>query len=1408
MKHILSVLTAAFLLLCLALPAMAVIPPPFRIRGTLTVDNVLQTQNIANLSMVVSKTGGAPYKKNDGTGNNILPVATQIISGGKLYLQYDVPMFEATDQTEGANQNDSATIAISINGTAYNITAPASGIFTVGASGGSNTTLNMAINFVDNTLPTVTGFTVPASVASKTVPISSFTASDNIGVTGYLITTSNIAPTKDTAGWSASAPTTFTSASYGNLTLYPWVKDAAGNVSALFASPVSTSLTDGVKPTVDSFTVPAFSKTLTINVSSFTASDDTVVTGYKITESSSAPLASDAGWSATAPATYTISGDTSDGTKTLNAWAKDAAGNVSTATSRNIVVDKTTPLLTVTAPAGEAYTNGTVYTFTGTVSDTGSGIDTLTVNGGSALPVNPADGSFTYLLGNLATGAATTVNVIATDKAGNQTTVTRIVHQDGNVPTLNITSPANNSRTNAANGLVTVTGNISEPAKYLDIHLTSATTQDIRVPLLNGATTFSEQIPLQPGANTIDIVALDMAENISSSKTITVYYDLTAPGVSITDPAGHITLNTNNYTIKGTVSDNDTVQGATLTMTVGGNTVLGPVALTIGAGGIFEKNVVFPTDHTQYAITVTATDKAGNNATSTQRNIIYDSTATVLSMAANRFVTNSASYQASGTKASDATITVTCTGSATAAAVSAPTTTSWNVTISTLSEGDNSCTAASSGSAYNNGTLNFTIALDTVLPVVSAGGNQIKNALFTQVGTATDSNNLTYAWSKKSGPGAVTFGSASALTTTISANADGVYVLTLTATDAAGNSAASDMTLTWDTTAPTVNAGPNKLEKVQFSQTATAVDTNTLTSYLWTKQAGPGAATFGSAGALTTTVSASADGVYTLRFTATDAAGNTNFSDMTLTWDTTPPTVSAGGNLRKGSLFTPAATATDASALTYGWTKQSGPGTITFGSANALLTTVTASVDGDYVLRLTATDAAGNVNTSDMTLTWDTTAPLVTITAPSAAITRNSDVTYTVNYTNAASVSLVNANVTLNKTDTANGTVTVSGGGTAARTVTISGITGNGLLSISIAADTARNATNNPSLAVGPSSTFIVDNTKPVFASINTLADGTVTSNGTLNVSATVTDANSVSTVTVNNTPATLSNGSYSTAVALANGANVISIVATDSVGNQETNTRTITYDHTVPVVTLVAPTPADSSYVNLAAATISGTVSEPGTVEVKLNDVVVYSQNTTGAQNSFTAPITLAAGSNTIIVKASDTATPPNTTTGQRTVTLDTTKPTLSIDDPAAAITTTLSSYMVKGSASDQSGGVALGFSIDGTLLNLAPVLDGNGHFQQLVTFNAAKSYTISVTAIDRAGNTSTTQQNIVYRPIAIGDALRALQISVGLVQKTVLDDVLDVAPLVNSLPHADGSIDIGDALVLLRKTVGLVNW
>ena len=94
---------------------------------------------------------------------------------------------------------------------------------------------------VDAGAPVITAFSLPATATSLTVAISSFTATDNVAVTGYMLTESSAAPSPGDAGWSAAQPTHYTFSIADISTLYAWAKDAAGNVSAASSAQVDTT---------------------------------------------------------------------------------------------------------------------------------------------------------------------------------------------------------------------------------------------------------------------------------------------------------------------------------------------------------------------------------------------------------------------------------------------------------------------------------------------------------------------------------------------------------------------------------------------------------------------------------------------------------------------------------------------------------------------------------------------------------------------------------------------------------------------------------------------------------------------------------------------------------------------------------------------------------------------------------------------------------------------------------------------------------------------------------------------------------------------------------------------------------------------------------------------------------------
>ena len=111
------------------------------------------------------------------------------------------------------------------------------------------------LTFPDTIPPVVNTFTMPATSSSLIVPITQFLASDAVGVTGYMITESAAPPAAGVAGWSATAPTSFTFSGAGVRTDYAWAKDAAGNISASRSATVTITVPDTIAPSV-SLTAP------------------------------------------------------------------------------------------------------------------------------------------------------------------------------------------------------------------------------------------------------------------------------------------------------------------------------------------------------------------------------------------------------------------------------------------------------------------------------------------------------------------------------------------------------------------------------------------------------------------------------------------------------------------------------------------------------------------------------------------------------------------------------------------------------------------------------------------------------------------------------------------------------------------------------------------------------------------------------------------------------------------------------------------------------------------------------------------------------------------------------------------------------------------------------------------------
>ena len=263
-----------------------------------------------------------------------------------------------------------------------------------------------------------------------------------------------------------------------------------------------------------------------------------------------------------------------------------------------------------------------------------------------------------------------------------------------------------------------------------------------------------------------------------------------------------------------------------------------------------------------------------------------------------------------------------------------------------------------------------------------------------------------------------------------------------------------------------------------------------------------------------------------------------------------------------------------------------------------------------------------------------------------------------------------------------------------------------------------------------------VDITGPAVV-VSTLADGAITNNATLNVSGTVSDASGVAGLTVNNAAVPVTDGSFSYAVVLQAGSNTVVTIATDTVGNSTTDSRIITLDDVAPALTVSAP--ADNSKSAQGVTTVTGTVNETATVTVSVNSGTPQSASLTG--NAYSATVNLAAGLNSIAITATDLA--GNKTSAARTVTYDNTKPSLAITTPGQDITTAQNSITISGTVSDTITSATVVITYNGESYSPAIM---SGVFSQQLTIPTEGIYTITATATDEAGNSSSVTRNVIY--------------------------------------------------------------
>jgi hypothetical protein len=269
--------------------------------------------------------------------------------------------------------------------------------------------------------------------------------------------------------------------------------------------------------------------------------------------------------------------------------------------------------------------------------------------------------------------------------------------------------------------------------------------------------------------------------------------------------------------------------------------------------------------------------------------------------------------------------------------------------------------------------------------------------------------------------------------------------------------------------------------------------------------------------------------------------------------------------------------------------------------------------------------------------------------------------------------------------------------------------------------------------------TLVIADTTPPTLTIRALADNSFTNNANFDIAGTVSDAGGVRGLTVNGQPVVVAaDGTFATVVTLANGANTITAIATDTAGNTTADSRTITLDVTAP--TLTVSTLADKAVTNLSPLNIAGSVADVvGIASLTVNGLPV----TIAANGSYSSALPLTTqGETAITVIAIDRA--GNIVSDSRTINYDSTLPAITVTNPADNSQTRESALAVSGTVSE-SGDVTVR---NATTNSLQPAALSGTAFSAVIQL-VSGSNTIEITAADPAGNKSATiKRTIIYDP------------------------------------------------------------
>ncbi|MBB0324850.1 Ig-like domain-containing protein [Escherichia coli] len=1322
--------------------------------------------------------------------------------------------------------------------------------------------------------------TVTVNLAAPTIGINTIATDDVINATekgadlqisgtsnqpaGTTITLTlngqNYTATTDAAGnWSTTVPASAVGAlGEASYTVTANVTDSAGNSnSASHNVQVNTAL-PGVtlNPVASDDIINAaesgVAQTISGQVTGAAAGDTVTVTlGGK---TYTATVQGNLSWSVDVPAADIQA--IGNGDLTVNASVTNGVGNTGSG-SRDITIDANLPGLRVDTVAGDDVVNSIEHSQALVITGSSSGLAagaalTVVINTVTYAATVLADG--TWSLGvpaaDVGNWPAGTVNITVSGatSAGNPVTITHPVTVDLAAVAISINTVSGDDVINAAE-------------KGADLTLSGSTSgvelgQTVTVTF--GGKTYTASVAAN-GSWSTTVPATDMAAlrdgdasaqaNVSNvngnSATTTHAYsvDATAPTVTINTIAGDDILNAAEAGAALTITGSSTAEaGQTVTVTLNGANYTGTVQ-TDGSWSIS----VPPADlsaltASNYTVSAAVSDKVGNPA-SVNHNLTVDTSVPVVTIntVAGDDVINATEH------AQAQIISGSATGAATGSAVTVTIGTNtfttvldasgnWSVgvpasVVSALANGTVTINASVTDAAGNSGSATHLVTVNTGLPSITfnaISGDNVLNAdekgqPLTISGSSTGLATGAQVTVTLNGHNySATTDAAGNWTLTVpvsdlAALGQANYIVSASATSAAGNIASSQANLLVDSGLPgvTINtvAGDDIINAAEAGadQTISGVVTRAAAGDTVTVTLGGNTYTTTVQGNLSWSISVPAadlqalgNGDLTINASVTNANGNTGSGTRDITIDANLPGLRvdtvAGDDIVNSIEHGQALVITGGSSgLNAGV-----PLTITI---NGTAYSATVQADGSWSVGIPATNVSA----------WPAGALTVDVAGQSSAGNPVSvSHPFTVDLTAVAiSINTVASDDVINAAEkgtdlTLSGstsgiesgqTVTVTFGG---KTYTAS-VAANGSWSVNVPAadlatlpDGAANVQASVSSASGNSASathaYSVDASAPTLT-INTIASDDIlnaTEAGSpLTISGTST-AETGQTVTVTLNGATYSgnvqaDGSWSVSVppsalgALTASNYTVSATVNDKAGNPGSTSHNLAVDTTAPVLTI--NTVAGDDIINDAehaqALVISGTSSggEAGdVVSVVLNGKTYTSTLDASGNWSVGVPAAdvtaLGSGAQTITASVSDRA--GNSDDASRTVTVSLSAPVISIntiagDDVINA--TEKGSDLTLSGTSDQPAGTAITVTLNGQ--NYSATTDASGNWSVTVPASAVSAlgeatYSVTASVTNAQGNSSTASHNVqvntalpgvTINPVATDDIINAAE-------------------------------------------------